>query len=70
MLILNRRIGQTIVVGDVVITLTKARKGNATIGITAPSEVLILRGELEPIDSDVDTVLYDDADEAVKDHTS
>jgi len=47
MLCLSRNEGQTIRVGaDVVITLCRSRKGKARIGIQAPAEVRILRGEL------------------------
>lgn len=47
MLSLKRKRGETIVVnGDIVITFLGMRGDRATIGINAPKEVQILRGEL------------------------
>jgi carbon storage regulator len=48
MLVLTRKEGETIKVGpDIVITLTQIRGQKARIGIDAPPEVIISRGELE-----------------------
>lgn len=48
MLILSRRLGEEIVVGDNVrIVVTRLRNGQVGIGIEAPRDVRILRGELE-----------------------
>ena len=50
MLVLSRKIGEEIVVGDDVKLVINRISGNrVTIGISAPSEVRIIRGELEPI---------------------
>ena len=47
MLVLTRKIGETIVVdGRAVITLVEMRAGSVRIGVEAPPETLILRGEL------------------------
>ena len=50
MLVLSRKVGQEIVIGDNVrITVTKVSGNRVTLGIQAPDHVRILRGELEPI---------------------
>ena len=48
MLVITRKIGEQIRVGDIVITVITSSKGRATIGIDAPREIAIVRGELEP----------------------
>lgn len=51
MLILSRKLGETIQVGsDVVIKITSVRGGRVQIGIEAPQEVSIRRGDLAPLD--------------------
>ncbi len=50
MLVLSRKIGQEIVVGDAVrITVTKVSGNRVTLGVDAPDHVRILRGELAPV---------------------
>ena len=50
MLVLSRKVGQEIVIGDNVrITITKVSGNRVTLGVEAPNDVRILRGELEPI---------------------
>lgn len=50
MLVLSRKVGQEIVIGDNVrITITKVSGNRVTLGIEAPQDLRILRGELEPI---------------------
>ena len=50
MLVLSRKVGQEILIGDNVrITITKVSGNRVTLGIEAPDHVRILRGELEPI---------------------
>lgn len=46
MLVLTRRKGESIVIGDAVLTLLDAGRGRVRIGIEAPAEVPIMRGEL------------------------
>jgi len=47
MLVLSRKPGQQIVIGsDVVVTITRVSGNQVAIGIEAPKEVTILRGEL------------------------
>ena len=47
MLILSRNVGERIEVGDdMVIVITGLRKGRVQVGIEAPKEVKIRRGEL------------------------
>lgn len=47
MLVLSRREGQKLIMGDIVLTITKLKGNTVQIGIEAPPEVKILRGELE-----------------------
>ncbi len=47
MLILSRKTGEEIILGeDIVIRVTEISKGNVKLGIEAPAETIILRGEL------------------------
>jgi carbon storage regulator len=47
MLILSRKIGEEIILGDdIVIKVTETAKGSVKLGIEAPREMIILRGEL------------------------
>lgn len=47
MLVLTRKDGETIVIGDnIKITVVKSRNGQAKIGIVAPPEVKVFREEL------------------------
>ncbi len=51
MLILSRKLGETIQVGsNVVIKITNVRGGRVQIGIEAPQEVAIRRGDLAPLE--------------------
>jgi len=48
MLILSRKVGEEIILGnDIVIKISQISKGNVKIGIEAPKDTLILRGELK-----------------------
>ena len=47
MLVLSRRVGEAINIGDdIVLTVTEIRGGQVRIGLTAPRDVSILRSEL------------------------
>ncbi len=47
MLVLSRKIGERIHIGNnIIVTVTKVSGNRVTIGIDAPQEVGILRGEL------------------------
>lgn len=47
MLVLSRKIGESIVIdGGIVITVNKVMGQRVSLGITAPSKVHIVRGEL------------------------
>lgn len=49
MLVLSRGVDQTIKIGkDVVIMVTAIGDKKVSLGVTAPKDQLILRGELEP----------------------
>lgn len=48
MLVLSRKLNESIAIGDnVVITITSLRANEVRIGISAPKEVVILRTELQ-----------------------
>lgn len=50
MLVLSRKVGQELVIGDNIrITVNRVGGSRVTLGIEAPSEVRIVRAELEPI---------------------
>ncbi len=47
MLVLSRKIGQSITIGDqIVITVVRLSRGNVQIGVEAPGHVRILRQEI------------------------
>ena len=49
MLILTRRMGQSIVIGETIrITVLKTRGNHVQLGIQAPADVIIKRGESPP----------------------
>ncbi|GAA4469290.1 carbon storage regulator [Novipirellula rosea] len=49
MLVLSRKVGETIQIGsDVLLTINRVAGGRVQIGIVAPREVAIRRGELPP----------------------
>ena len=48
MLVLSRRVGETLVIGgNVVITIKQVRGSRVQVGIEAPDDVRVWRGELE-----------------------
>ncbi len=50
MLVLSRKAGEEILIGDNIRVVINRIAGNrVTIGVTAPEEVRIVRGELRPI---------------------
>jgi carbon storage regulator len=52
MLVLTRKIGEQILIGDgVVVTLLAIRRGQVRLGITAPPSVPIRREELAPLET-------------------
>lgn len=56
MLVLSRKLNQSIVIGsNVKIQVLKISGSTVRIGIEAPSDVKILRGELAPYDIDTQT---------------
>ena len=47
MLILSRRVGQSVVIGDdITITVLRFKKGQVSIGVNAPKEVAVHREEI------------------------
>ena len=47
MLVLNRKVGQTVMIGeDIHITIVRIQGGRVTLGIEAPQDQRIIRGEL------------------------
>lgn len=54
MLVLTRKRGQRITIGDVVITITHTGRNHTKIGIDAPTHILISRDDVKttPVTSD------------------
>ena len=53
MLVLSRRVGEQLVInGDIVVTVTRVNNGRVRIGIDAPQDVDIKRGELKESDDE------------------
>lgn len=50
MLVLSRKQGESIIAGNVTITITEIRGGRVNVAISAPEEVSIRRGELPPLE--------------------
>ena len=69
MLILSRKVDEEIILGnDIVIKISQIAKGSVKIGIEAPKETLILRGELkEQIEQSNQKALIDTDTNALKD---
>jgi carbon storage regulator len=47
MLVITRKEDQTIRIGDAIVSVVRTRSGKVTLGIDAPANIKILRGELE-----------------------
>ncbi len=57
MLVLTRRIGEQIQIGEhVVVTVVKLAGGGVRLGIQAPSEMTIMRGEVAAAEADADSI--------------
>jgi carbon storage regulator len=55
MLILSRKVGEKIVIGDgIIVVVSRVSGDRVTLGFEAPPEVRILRGELRPFDNPVE----------------
>ncbi|MDA1053867.1 MAG: carbon storage regulator [Planctomycetota bacterium] len=55
MLVLSRKVGQSIKIGDgITVVVTATTKGRVRLAIEAPTEIPILRGELRPFDDQYD----------------
>ena len=53
MLVLSRRINQSIIVGDSIeITVRRVSRGRVVLGLKAPDDVTIVRGELDRLPSE------------------
>ena len=51
MLILSRKVGERIVIGnDITVVVSRVAGDRVTLGLEAPPDVHILRGELRPFD--------------------
>lgn len=71
MLVLSRRIGEEIVVGnDIRLTLVSVQGGRVKLGISAPSSISIRRAEIAPHDSCEITVNLTAAEPAMFDGAS
>lgn len=52
MLVLSRKLGERLVIGDDVVLIVNKIAGNrVTLAIEAPNQVRIVRGELSPLDN-------------------
>ena len=47
MLVLGRRAGESIRIGDITVKIVEARNGQIKVGIDAPKDIPIVRQELE-----------------------
>jgi carbon storage regulator len=59
MLVLTRKPGESLIVGDAVVHFLESSHGRTRVGIAAPKEVLILRSELNGRKESNPTVLPD-----------
>ncbi|MGN6136194.1 MAG: carbon storage regulator [Aureliella sp.] len=58
MLVLSRKEGEKLVIGDNITVVVSRVAGNrVTLGIEAPADVRIVRGELKPQDKEVQKVV-------------
>ncbi len=49
MLVLSRKVGERVMIGDnVVIYIASITQGRVKVGVEAPKDMLVLRGELVP----------------------
>lgn len=56
MLVLSRKVGELLRAGDIVFRIVRVAGNRVTVGIEAPADVRISRGELKPLDNtDTDT---------------
>ncbi len=46
MLVLSRRVGESIIIGDAKVTVTGIKGGQVNIGVTAPKDVAVHREEI------------------------
>jgi len=54
MLVLSRKIGERLVIGDnITVVVSKVAGNRVTLGIEAPNDVRIIRGELKPTASQI-----------------
>jgi carbon storage regulator CsrA len=64
MLVLTRKVSEQILIGDdIKITLVRVRGNSVRVGIEAPREVRVVRGEIADQESDRDTELEKDLGE-------
>lgn len=53
MLVVSRKVGQKIVVGsEIVLTIVRISRDKVKVGIDAPTDIPVLREELEPFNAD------------------
>lgn len=56
MLVLSRKAQETIMIGDITVTVLKISYGSVRIGIDAPREMQVLRGELQVLQCEQEAV--------------
>lgn len=65
MLVLTRKRDEFITIGsDIVIRVIKTGNGNVKLGIDAPRNVRVMRGEIATVEADPAADLFDDVDHA------
>ncbi len=63
MLVLSRKVGQELVIGDNIrITVNRVGGSRVTLGISAPGDVRVVRGELERIVKSFETEVEGDSE--------
>ena len=60
MLILSRKVGETVAVGDALVIVLGATKSRVKLGFVAPEEIKVLRTEIEDVLTDVLLDMYDE----------
>ncbi|QDS91512.1 hypothetical protein FF011L_02420 [Roseimaritima multifibrata] len=67
MLVLSRKIGEKLVIdGNITVQVVRAKGNRITLGIVAPAEVKVLRGELEPYPAKESSIEFELNDELLQ----
>lgn len=67
MLVLSRKIGEKLVIdGNITVQVVRVKGNRITLGIVAPAEVKVLRGELEPYPAEESSIEFELNDELLQ----